>query len=272
MARTFLAVVRQRSFVAAGEEVGRTQAAVSQQIQRLEEWAGAPLLLRSSREVQLTPAGERFLDYARQLVAVSDAARRAVAGQVSRRSLRLGLSEDIACFALPALLQRLQQQAPDVQLDLATGATRDLLSYLGTRHDVVLGFAAMGQRGGQEIAQRPLRWYGHWPETSQPVPLLVQPDGCMMQRAAIAALDSNGRPWQIAVALRGIVANIAALRAGLGVATLVEGLAPADVPQITGLPQLPALSIRLYCSDEADSELVHWVGLLLGESLARLST
>ncbi len=51
--------------------VHRTQSTVSQQIKRLEEDVGQPLLDRSGKDVTPTEAGERLLSYARRLLALA---------------------------------------------------------------------------------------------------------------------------------------------------------------------------------------------------------
>ena len=57
----FRTVARAGLLSAAARELGWTQPAVSQQLQRLEHEVGAPLLLRSTRGVTLTDAGRLLL-------------------------------------------------------------------------------------------------------------------------------------------------------------------------------------------------------------------
>jgi Bacterial regulatory helix-turn-helix protein, lysR family len=57
--RSFVSVVDSGGFTRAGERVHRTQSTVSQQIKRLEDDVGQPLLNRSSKDVTPTEAGER---------------------------------------------------------------------------------------------------------------------------------------------------------------------------------------------------------------------
>jgi len=72
--RAFVATADRRHFGRAASELFLTQQAVSKRIQRLEQALGAQLLTRGSREVGLTDAGQRFLPYARELLAVAAAA------------------------------------------------------------------------------------------------------------------------------------------------------------------------------------------------------
>src|SRR6202795_3456255 len=64
----FLAVAREGRFSRAAEKLYRTQSAVSQSIRKLEEEVGEPLFDRSSRDGQLTDAGQVLRDYAEKLI------------------------------------------------------------------------------------------------------------------------------------------------------------------------------------------------------------
>lgn len=58
--RAFASAARHRQFQAAARELGVTPSAISHQIRHLEEWIGAALFDRSSREVKLTQHGDAF--------------------------------------------------------------------------------------------------------------------------------------------------------------------------------------------------------------------
>src|SRR5215468_1328777 len=65
--KTFVRVVERGSFSAVAKEFGATQSAVSKQVAALEARLGAKLLVRSTRAIALTRAGEAFLPEARRL-------------------------------------------------------------------------------------------------------------------------------------------------------------------------------------------------------------
>lgn len=65
--RTFLTVVKERSFSGAGKKLGRSQPAISLQINRLEELVGVPLMMRKGRSFALTEEGEVLLDYVKRV-------------------------------------------------------------------------------------------------------------------------------------------------------------------------------------------------------------
>ena len=79
--RTFSTIVSKGSFAAAAVQLGRTQAAITQQIQRLEDRAGHPLFEKQGRQKRLTDHGHRLLGYARHMLAIHDEALRSLQQQ-----------------------------------------------------------------------------------------------------------------------------------------------------------------------------------------------
>jgi DNA-binding transcriptional LysR family regulator len=74
--RYFVAVAEELHFGRAAERLYVAQPVLSRQVRKLEREVGTDLLMRSSRNVALTPAGQQFLDEARSLLSAADAARR----------------------------------------------------------------------------------------------------------------------------------------------------------------------------------------------------
>jgi DNA-binding transcriptional LysR family regulator len=72
LVRYFVTVADELHFGRAAAKLFISQPALSKQIRRLEADVGAPLLVRDSRHVALTPRGERFLHLARQLLATAE--------------------------------------------------------------------------------------------------------------------------------------------------------------------------------------------------------
>ena len=72
LVRYFVAVAEELHFGRAAAKLYVSQPALSKQIRKLEEQLGATLLMRDSRHVTLTARGQRFLEEARQLLAIAD--------------------------------------------------------------------------------------------------------------------------------------------------------------------------------------------------------
>jgi DNA-binding transcriptional LysR family regulator len=87
--RYLVAVADELHFTRAAERAHVAQPALSQQIQRLEREVGLPLLIRTTRRVQLTEAGELLVARARRIIAEVDAARADLADLAGVRAGRL---------------------------------------------------------------------------------------------------------------------------------------------------------------------------------------
>src|SRR6185437_13275003 len=128
--RSFVSVVDAGGFTRAGERVHRTQSTVSQQIKRLEDDIGQPLLNRNGKDVTPTEVGERLLSYARRLLALAEEARDVVTRPDHEGAVRLGVPEDFAAYRLAKLLASFARSHPalrlDVRADQSTYLKRDL--------------------------------------------------------------------------------------------------------------------------------------------------
>src|SRR5690625_4017182 len=86
--RTFVAVAESDSFAQAAETVHRSQAAVSQQMHRLEAMLNCDLFVKSGRSKQLTDQVVTLLEYARRILKLNDQAYSALSGEIGRASCR----------------------------------------------------------------------------------------------------------------------------------------------------------------------------------------
>src|SRR3546814_14838899 len=91
--RAFIARADTGGFTAAGETLGRTQAAMSIKIKKLEEMLGRRIFERTSRSLKLTRDGEMLLGYARRLRELNDEAVRRFTDPVANGASRLGVAE-----------------------------------------------------------------------------------------------------------------------------------------------------------------------------------
>ncbi len=90
--RSLVAVIEEGGFSAAARRMHRTQSAISLQIAKLEERLNTKLLERTSRSVNVTPAGETFVSYARRILELADEAIMAVTSPAELTLLRVGFA------------------------------------------------------------------------------------------------------------------------------------------------------------------------------------
>jgi DNA-binding transcriptional LysR family regulator len=236
--RSFVSVVDAGGFTRAGERVHRTQSTVSQQIKRLEDDVGQPLLIRSGKDVTPTEAGERLLSYARRLLALAEEARDVLARPGHEGAVRLGIPEDFAAYRLTELLATFSRSRPglrlDVRADQSTYLRRDL-----ERGDLDLALLkrAAGEKGAIAAWPERVHWVtskAHPAHSAQgSVPLIGFPTGCLYRARAIHALESAGRSWHMAYTSSGLAGIQAAVAAGLGLSILSEMAIQPDHRMLT---------------------------------------
>jgi DNA-binding transcriptional LysR family regulator len=149
--RYFVALADAGSFTRAAEKIFIAQPTLSQQIRRLEEIVGAPLLQRRREGLQLTPAGRVLLDGSRDLLALVDqgVSRTRQAAGLGRPRLRVvmppGLPDSLAVPATAGLQSA--AAAADVDLAWVETALDAEFSLIGTRRaDTGLGWLAPGPK------------------------------------------------------------------------------------------------------------------------------
>jgi DNA-binding transcriptional LysR family regulator len=127
----FVAVAEERHFTRAALRLHIVQSGLSASIRALEEEMGAPLFLRTTRRVNLTSAGQAFLDEAKRVLVAAKVARNVVVDLqgLRRGRLKIGAIQGLSPFIdLPKLLGDFHREFPNVEILLAfddTGALID---------------------------------------------------------------------------------------------------------------------------------------------------
>ncbi len=141
----FQTVATEGSISRAAEMLYLSQPAVSQHIRALEKDIGVQLLVRGRRGVTLTPAGEVFLKYARQLLRLSREARESTVltaqrGQ-QRQYLHIGATPGIGACLLPHWMNDFYASNHHITLALKVLSTSELVRRLAGPE---LAFAVVG--------------------------------------------------------------------------------------------------------------------------------
>lgn len=268
--RTFVAAAERENFALAAKKVFRTQAAVSQQMQRLEAVVGCELFTRVGRNKRLTEQGARLLEYARRIVTLNDEAYRAITQEVFEHPVKIAACVDAVDTLLPEYLAMCAGAYPGLRIDIQVGRSRWLASALRRGEvDLMLDVAQHEEFHHVVLRTSPVVWIAgarFRTQPSAPLPLVLVDSGCLFRGMAIEALTRNKRPWRATFQTSTLTGVRAALRAGLGITPRTSEMLTPDlkvVDQELGLPRLPPISYRLFlraddCSDSARkiSELI----------------
>ncbi|MBO9650060.1 MAG: LysR family transcriptional regulator [Variovorax sp.] len=130
--RYFAVLAEELHFGRAADRLAITQPPLSLAIKALEEELGVRLLLRSSKHVELTPAGSAFLEEARQILdRVTRASSIALAvASGSRGRLEIGMTGSLVYRGVPAIVQRFDADDHGIELILREMSTAEELQGL----------------------------------------------------------------------------------------------------------------------------------------------
>ncbi|MBD8165047.1 putrescine utilization regulator PtrR [Erwinia persicina] len=123
----FRAIAEEGSVTAAAERLHRVPSNISTRLKQLEEELGCSLFRREKLRLHITDSGRTFLDYTRRLLALAAEAKHSVSGQQPGGIFTLGAIESFAAVRLPPLIARYHQSWPQVELDLSTGPSGDMI-------------------------------------------------------------------------------------------------------------------------------------------------
>ncbi len=127
-AQLVLAVVREGSFTAAAKSMFITQPTLSHQIRQVEEQLGSPIFIRSKTSVELTPAGQVYVQAARRILQIETQMNESLGALNGTYEgvLHLGLPDQRADELLPQVLADFYALYPSVRIEAITAPHPEL--------------------------------------------------------------------------------------------------------------------------------------------------
>ena len=212
----FVAVARHRHFGRAAEAIYVTQPALSQQVRRLEAELGVALLRRTSRGVELTPAGADLLARAEAILAEAAAARSAMdehAGVV-RGAVRVAATAADA-VRLPEVLAAFHRDHPSVRIALRQAGAVEALELVRSGAVDLAVLSLAGDAAGLRVT----------PLAEEPLRLIVEPGDPLAGGGAVRLAALSGRPFVLAE-------PGSALRETVMAACQAEGFSPVPLIEV----------------------------------------
>lgn len=149
--KCFILVAENLSFARAAEALYKTQPAVTKQINALEQEIGVPLFIRSTRHVELTPAGMSFYRDAKELVQNAQiAVERAQNQNISKNIINIGLSNPTVLFHLAPYLLQFHKDYPTIYPNIQILSYKIIISlFMDNKLDILFMYKEnMSQKKG----------------------------------------------------------------------------------------------------------------------------
>ena len=186
--RYFVAVAETGSLTVAAQRILHTsQPSLSRQIRDLEDEVGAQLLTRSTRGIELTPAGCTFLDHARlvlsQVEAAAEAARRVA--HPSKPCFVMGFLTGHELTWMPAALQILRDELPNIDVMISSQYSPQLANALS--NEKIDAAFLRREEGFPDLAFHPL--------VKEPLVVILPGDHRLASRKAVNPEDLVGETF-----------------------------------------------------------------------------
>lgn len=260
--RAFVAVVETGSVTGAAVLLNLTQAAVSQQLKRLEDLFGTELFERRHKRLTLRPDGERLLAHANKLIALNDEVFGAMSAPAYEGEVRLGVPHDIVGPYLPPILKRFDKAWPRVRVSIKCTTTQQLLEFLRKgKVDLTLTTELRCGAGGETLLRDDLVWAGAIDGAARrrdPLPVSLGDEKCEFRPSVLKALREAGRDWRPVCEVSSMEPLLASIEADLAIAPLLRSTIPhylAEVGRDARLPPLPKFLINLYLPPARRSDI-----------------
>ncbi|MCW6506555.1 LysR family transcriptional regulator [Lichenifustis flavocetrariae] len=261
--RAFTTVADTASMTAAAEALHLTQAAISQQIKRLEEAFGTTLFDRDRKGLALTNDGERLYARAKRLLGMNDEIWAEMTTAAFDGEVRLGVPYDLVGNYMPAILKAFASAHPKVEITLTCMTSPDLIEALAAdRLDLVIAEEPFGRSRGECILTDRLVWVGAKGGDAfrrRPLPISLGCETCAFRPVLFEALKKSSLPWRTVAESDGTFAISATVQTDLAVTAL---LASTIVPGLdvlssgSGLPPLPNFTVNLHLPPTGTSPVV----------------
>jgi DNA-binding transcriptional LysR family regulator len=239
-------------FAQAADRLGRTPAAISLQMKRLQDELGMPLFRKNGRRLSLTEAGETTLSYARRILSLNDELLDTMHGASLAGLVRIGCPQDFATI-LPGVLSQFAALYPRMQIELRIEGNAALADAVEkSQLDLALVIGHEDRAMAKRIGEIRLSWIASEnfaPPSGGPLPISVLGPQCVFRKCLVQQLEDAGRPYRIAATSPSLDGLWAAVLGGLGVTArtklaLPDGVVHGD--SLFGLPALGSFPITLH--------------------------
>ncbi len=255
--RAFITIVDLRGYTRAGEQLGRSQSAISLQMKRLQELLGVSLFAKEG-SAQLSEQGEIVAGHARQMLALNDELVLKLANRSHRGKLRLGIPNDYADHFLPSLMAAIAREGHSSTFDVVCDLSHNLLTGLRNgQFDIVVAMTPDGPSEGVFMTwTEPLVWVGSPTASHDPkahLRIVCYPEGCLYRRNMLTALQRDGRSFEIVYTSPSLSGLEAAVSVDFGKTVLAQRIVPPKLqilPAALNLPRLSDVVVGIYMGED----------------------
>lgn len=262
--RTFHAVARHGSLLAASRHLGLTQPTVGRHIDLLEEGLGFKLFIRGREGMRLTDKGADLVTTAGDMLGAAATFERVASGLEERIEgiVRISANEIVGALLLPGLIAEFMDDHPMIEVEIEV--SNEASNLLQRNADIAIRMFRPVQNDlvARKVRDLPMGLYAHERYLERrPGPrsladldrhVLVGQDHNPSLIAVFGALGLSLAPRAFQFRCDNDIAEINAVRAGIGIGPLHMGMAALWPGIVQVLPDVPAPSLELWLACHTD--------------------
>lgn len=262
--RTFYAVAQHGSLLAASRHLGLTQPTVGRHIDLLEETLGLSLFIRGREGMLLTEKGTDLVTTAAELMDNATEFERVATGLEEKIEgvVRLSANQIFGTLLLPGIIADLMREHPEIEIEI--DVSNDVSNLLQRDADIAIRLFRPTQNDlvARKVTELPMGLFAHENYLARhPAPhsiddlrhhVLLGQDRNPSLIGAYRAAGLELAPTDFAFRCDNDVAEINAVRAGIGIGPLHVGMAKNWPSVVQVLPDLPIHTFELWLACHAD--------------------
>ncbi|MGO4390422.1 LysR family transcriptional regulator [Variovorax sp. M-6] len=281
--RAFLAVLREGSLSAAARALGVAQPTVRRRLEALERSIGVALFTRSPSGLSPTDAARELGGHAEVMAAAADAFARAASADTdaANGTVRITASDVVGAEVLPSILAGLRETQPGLVFELSlTNRNEDLL-----RHEADIAVRMVRPTQAAMVATRVgvvelglFAKAGYLERHGTPAGLddldrfaLIGPDRETADLRALSALGLRLARSKFSCRTDNQLAQLGAIRAGLGIGICQKAIARRDPTLVAVLPEAFSYGLETWVTMHEDLRRVRRVRATFGHLVDALS-
>ena len=244
---TFLDLAETRNFTMTAKRLKKSQAAISLQINRLEEMLGKFLFDRDNRNVNLSQDGEILVGYAKQILNMHQELLYRFSSLPIEGSVSIGTTDEIANLYLAEILSLFSKQYPKIVLNVSCDLKDNLVQQFQREQvDMILVHQEPKASPSDAIVvqEEAFIWVKSKDlalDPSKPLPIILNPEPCSIRQKTLDAMAKAQVKSRIVYTSTSYAGKIAAVKAGLGIA-LIPASQNKKEYEVMDLPFLPKFS------------------------------
>jgi DNA-binding transcriptional LysR family regulator len=262
--RTFHAVANHGSLLAASRHLRLTQPTVGRHIDLLEETLGLSLFIRGREGMRLTEKGKDLVSAAGELMGNATEFERVAAGLEEKVEgvVRLSANQIFGTLLLPGIIAGFMEEHPEIEIEI--DVSNEVSNLLQRDADIAIRLFRPTQNDlvARKVTELPMGLFAHKRYLARhPEPkslgdlrhhVLLGQDHNPSLIGAYQAVGLELAPTDFAFRCDNDIAEINAVRAGIGIGPLHVGMAKNWPSIVQVLPNIPIHTFELWLACHAD--------------------